>query len=88
MEWIVNSYHINHSPAMQCTLFSLHEMAHFRPLIKHNPFQPLYFTVQRRVLIYLVRTVVYCFHVWWGVHSQDLCCLGRISTVSRLREYD
>lgn len=77
MEWI-----------LLWSLLSLYETGSISSPSGNKLLLTLYFTVQRRVLIYFVRTVVYCFHVWWGVHSQDLCCLGRVSTVSRLREYD
>ena len=75
----MDSYHINYTPAMYSVFFTWN-LVTFAPS-RNNLLLALYFTVQRRVLIYFVRTVVYCFHAWWGVHSQDLCCLGRISTI-------
>ena len=75
----MDSYHINYTPAMSSVFFTWN-LVTFAPS-RNNLLLALYFTVQSRVLIYFVRTVVYCFHVWWGVHSQDLCCLGRISTI-------
>ena len=75
----MDSYHINYTPAMSSVFFTLN-LVTFAPS-RNNLLLALYFTVKSRVLIYFVRTVVYCFHVGWGVHSQDLCCLGRISTI-------